>query len=61
MYEYDLQRARSAELLRQAEHERLVREAVRSRRAARREAARRTAEHDSHTDRRWRPWPARVA
>ncbi|MDH6219417.1 hypothetical protein [Streptomyces pseudovenezuelae] len=46
MYEYEFQQARSAELLRQAEHERLVREAVRARRAARREAR---AEDESHT------------
>ncbi|WP_327318046.1 hypothetical protein [Streptomyces sp. NBC_01235] len=57
MYEYELQQARSAELLRRAEHERLAREAVRGRRAARREAAERTtaqrsdggAENESHT------------
>jgi len=50
MYEYELQQARSTELLRQAEHERLVREAVRARRAARREA-RQGAEDESHTPR----------
>lgn len=38
MYEYELQRIRSAELLRRAEQERLAREAVRVRRAARRSA-----------------------
>lgn len=43
MYEYELHHIRSAELIRQAEHERLVREAVRVRRAARREAAERSA------------------
>ncbi|KUN79550.1 hypothetical protein [Streptomyces griseoruber] len=42
MYEYEIQQARAAELLRRAAHERLAREAVRGRRAARREAARRT-------------------
>jgi hypothetical protein len=45
MYEYELQQLRSAELIRQAEHERQAREAVR----ARREAARRTPESESHT------------
>ncbi|MFF7052368.1 hypothetical protein ACFY94_28860 [Streptomyces griseorubiginosus] len=49
--EYQLSQYRSAELIRQAEHERLVRETLRSRRAARREAAERTAETDSHTGR----------
>ncbi|MFC8365391.1 hypothetical protein ACFUIY_36645 [Streptomyces griseorubiginosus] len=49
--EYQLSQYRSAELIRQAEHERLVRETLRSRRAARREAAERTAEADAHTGR----------
>ncbi|MEU0408861.1 hypothetical protein ABZ307_13770 [Streptomyces griseorubiginosus] len=49
--EYELSRYRSAELRRQAENERLVRETLRGRRAARREAAERTAEADSHTGR----------
>lgn len=49
--EYELSQYRSAELLRQAENERLVRETLRGRRAARREAAERTAEADSHTGR----------
>ncbi|WP_327185219.1 hypothetical protein [Streptomyces sp. NBC_01334] len=56
MYEYELQQARSAELRRRAEHERLAREVVRGRRAARREAADRAAERadggagsESHT------------
>ncbi|MFC4502034.1 MULTISPECIES: hypothetical protein [Streptomyces] len=40
MFEYEIQ-ARSAELLRRAERERLAREAVRGRRDARREAAER--------------------
>ncbi|WP_167348331.1 hypothetical protein [Streptomyces bicolor] len=44
MYEYELHRIRSAELIRQAEHERLAREAVRVRREARREAVQRAAE-----------------
>ncbi|MEV1063792.1 hypothetical protein [Streptomyces sp. NPDC050263] len=59
MYEHELQQARSAELLRQAAHERQVREAVRGARAARREAAQRAAaersdggaESESHTSR----------
>ncbi|MGW0333016.1 hypothetical protein ACWD0J_14300 [Streptomyces sp. NPDC003011] len=51
MYEYELQRLRSAELIRRADHERLAREAARVRRAARREAARSTAENDPHTGR----------
>ncbi|QOV35371.1 hypothetical protein IM697_35750 [Streptomyces ferrugineus] len=37
MYDYAFHHIRSADLIRQAEHERLVREAVRVRRAARRE------------------------
>ncbi|MFD9393078.1 hypothetical protein ACFWBB_20915 [Streptomyces sp. NPDC060000] len=57
MYEYELQQARSAELRRRADGERQAREAVRGRRAARREAAERaTAERseggagsESHT------------
>ncbi|MER6285656.1 MULTISPECIES: hypothetical protein [Streptomyces] len=49
--EYELSQYRSAELLRQAEHERLVRETLRGRRAARREAAERTAESEAHTGR----------
>ena len=49
--EYELSQYRSAELIRQAEHERLARETLRGRRAARREAAERTAESDSHTGR----------
>ncbi|MES5817219.1 hypothetical protein [Streptomyces sp. RG80] len=51
MYEYELSQLRSAELLRQAENERLAREAVRGRRAARREAVRQEAESGVHTDR----------
>ncbi|WP_406006618.1 hypothetical protein OG440_10755 [Streptomyces sp. NBC_00637] len=43
MYEYELHQARSAELQRRADHERLAREVVRSRRVARREAAERAA------------------
>lgn len=55
VYEYELHHIRSAELIRRAEHERLVREAVRSRRATRRQAGERSAEGvgeaESHT---WR-------
>lgn len=51
MNEIALMQLRTAELIRQADHERLVREAVRSRRAARREAARKEAESDSHSRR----------
>ncbi|WP_367320647.1 hypothetical protein [Streptomyces sp. HUAS ZL42] len=61
MYEYELHQMRSAELRRRAEHDRLAREAVRHRRAARREAAERTAEHEAHTGRSRRHWFARVA
>ncbi|MFI0512734.1 hypothetical protein ACH3Y9_22715 [Streptomyces sp. WSLK1-5] len=49
--QYELSQYRSAELLRQADHERLVRETLRGRRAARREAGERTAEADAHTGR----------
>ncbi|MFJ8539782.1 hypothetical protein [Streptomyces sp. NPDC093591] len=54
MYEYELQNLRAAELIRQAEHDRLVREAVRGRRAAKRSAeaaAEGSAEAEAHT---WR-------
>ncbi|WP_369172546.1 hypothetical protein AB5J49_33175 [Streptomyces sp. R28] len=50
MYEYELQHLRAAELIRQAEHERLVREAVRGRRAAKR-SAEGSADAEAHT---WR-------
>jgi len=40
MFEYELQQIRTAEMIREADNYRLVREAVRGRRAARREAAR---------------------
>ncbi|NEB03109.1 hypothetical protein [Streptomyces sp. SID13726] len=49
--EYEFSQYRSAELIRQAEHERLVRATLRGRRAALGEAAERTAEADSHTGR----------
>jgi hypothetical protein len=61
MYEYDLQQLRSADLIRQAEHQRQVREAVRARRAARREPARRTVEGENHTSRFRRQRFARAA
>lgn len=51
MYEYELAQLRSAELIRQAEHERQAREAVRGLRAARREAAEHAAEGEVHTGR----------
>ncbi|MFJ1971679.1 hypothetical protein ACIO93_23720 [Streptomyces sp. NPDC087903] len=51
MYEYEIQQLRSAELIRRAAHERLAREVVRGRRAARREAARHAAEGEVHTGR----------
>ncbi|MFD4575974.1 hypothetical protein ACFWNK_17130 [Streptomyces sp. NPDC058417] len=54
MYEYEMQQARSADLIRRADEERLAREAVRLRREARREAAARAdrataPESGSHT------------
>ncbi|MEU8653819.1 hypothetical protein [Streptomyces sp. NPDC048737] len=66
VYEYEIQQARSAELLRRAAEERLAREAVRGRRAARREAAERAArtaapESEPHTHRPRRPRSARTA
>ncbi|MCX4996082.1 hypothetical protein OG739_25610 [Streptomyces longwoodensis] len=75
MYEFELQQLRSADLIRQAEQDRLAREAVRGRRAARREAAGRTAAREgdagpsdtrrtgdtSHTRRPWRLRSARAA
>lgn len=47
MSEYELHHLRSAELIRQAEHERLVREAVRGRRAER--SAQGAARKEAHT------------
>ncbi|WP_405589390.1 hypothetical protein [Streptomyces sp. NBC_01092] len=65
MYGYELHHIRSAELIRRAEHQRLVREAIRGRRAARREAAERSAhgsaETESHTFRLRRHRPPRAA
>ncbi|MFF7447007.1 MULTISPECIES: hypothetical protein [unclassified Streptomyces] len=54
MYEYEISQLRSAELLRQAAQERLAREAIRGRRAARRAALRHEAEGEAHTGRPWR-------
>ncbi|MDT7843518.1 hypothetical protein [Streptomyces justiciae] len=51
MYEYELSQLRSDDLIRRAQQDRLVREAVQGRRAARREAARREAESEVHTGR----------
>ncbi|MFG2124144.1 hypothetical protein [Streptomyces sp. NPDC048710] len=53
MYEYELHRVRSAELLQEAAQERLAREVRRSRRTARREAAalHSAAGAETHTDR----------
>lgn len=65
MHGYELHHLRSAELIRRAEHERLVREAVRVRRAARRDAAQRAtegaAQTQAHTSRFRRHRPARAA
>ncbi|MEW2167898.1 hypothetical protein AB0912_33615 [Streptomyces sp. NPDC007084] len=46
MFEYELHRIRSAELIREAQDDRLAREALRGRRAARRAARRASAEQD---------------
>ncbi|MFE7234334.1 hypothetical protein ACWCRF_30205 [Streptomyces sp. NPDC002405] len=56
MFHYELHQLRSAELGRRAEQDRLVREVLRARRAARRSAGRRTAEAEPHTHgpHRWR-------
>ncbi|MET9395451.1 hypothetical protein ABZY20_34390 [Streptomyces sp. NPDC006624] len=47
MFAYELQQMRTADLIRRADHERRVREAVRARRAS----AHDSAEHESHTRR----------
>ncbi|MEU0473182.1 hypothetical protein ACFW5S_17910 [Streptomyces olivaceus] len=65
MYEYEIQRYRSADLIRRGTEARLAREAVLARRAARR-AARRTGRHEasgteSHTPRPRRHRSARAA
>ncbi len=59
MFEIELHRLRHDELIRRAEAERRVREAVRVRRTARRGTAARGAEPESHTRR--RSWFARIA
>ncbi|MFJ8596692.1 hypothetical protein [Streptomyces sp. NPDC093598] len=51
MYEYELQQARTADLIRRADHERLVREAARARRATHHSADAHSAEHESHSRR----------
>ncbi|MFG3657967.1 hypothetical protein [Streptomyces sp. NPDC047706] len=51
MFEFEMHQARSSELIRRAEQERQAREAVRLARAARDEAAARTAQSESHTHR----------
>jgi hypothetical protein len=60
MFEYELQKIRTAELIRRADHERLVREAARARRTARKEAAGQAAGADDHSHRfgRYRFTPA---
>ncbi|MFE0415401.1 hypothetical protein [Streptomyces tendae] len=61
MYEFEIQQYRSAELIRRADEARLAREAVRARRAARRQARHGGAEAESHTPRQRRPRFARAA
>ncbi|MFJ1870969.1 hypothetical protein [Streptomyces chartreusis] len=63
MYGYELHHIRSAELIRRAEHERLVREVVRGRRAARRQerATQAAEESESYTSRLRRHRPPRAA
>ncbi|MGW0916066.1 hypothetical protein ACWD1Z_30635 [Streptomyces sp. NPDC002784] len=51
MFEHELYRLRTADLMHEAQNDRLAREIVRGRRAARREAARRAAEGEVHTSR----------
>ncbi|MFE5817137.1 hypothetical protein [Streptomyces sp. NPDC056479] len=50
MHEYELHHILSADLIRRAEHERLVREALRVRRAERREASKRSAENGAEPE-----------
>ncbi|MER5381348.1 hypothetical protein OG788_31145 [Streptomyces sp. NBC_00647] len=65
MFEYELQQIRSAELIREAQNYRLVKEALRGRRAARRTDSRRSAHDDTegqaHSHRPRRHRFARVA
>ncbi|MFI7412473.1 hypothetical protein ACIBU0_27760 [Streptomyces sp. NPDC049627] len=51
MYEYEFHHLRSADLIRRAEHERMVREALRARRASAERSAKGAAEKESHTSR----------
>ncbi len=51
MFEYEIQQTRATELIRRADQARLAREAVRARRAARRDARRAAAPEESHTSR----------
>ncbi|MFE9921808.1 hypothetical protein ACFYQA_09565 [Streptomyces sp. NPDC005774] len=60
VYEYEIAKNRSADLIRRADDERRAREAVRLARAARREAEARSAEHESHSRRPHRPRFARA-
>ncbi|MFB6774393.1 MULTISPECIES: hypothetical protein [unclassified Streptomyces] len=61
MFEYEIHRNRSAELIRRADEARLAREAVQARRAERGRARHAAAETESHTRRQRRPRFARVA
>ncbi|MFJ3308113.1 hypothetical protein ACIPSA_34515 [Streptomyces sp. NPDC086549] len=61
MFAYELHRIRSAELRRQAELDRLAREVVRGRRAARHAEQARRAATEAHTDRPHRHRLARAA
>ena len=61
MYEYEIQQLRAAELIRRADQARLAREAVRARRAARRDARHDAAPAESHTSRLRRHRFARAA
>ncbi|MFF8575816.1 hypothetical protein ACF06L_31810 [Streptomyces sp. NPDC015408] len=60
MFEYEIHRNRSAELIRRADEARLAREAVQARRAERR-ARHAAAETESHTPRQRRHGFARIA
>jgi hypothetical protein len=65
MFEYELHQIRSAELIREAHNHRVAQEALRSRRAARRAAARESGQNDpegqAHTPRPRRHRFARAA
>ncbi|MFE0788656.1 hypothetical protein ACFW4T_23775 [Streptomyces mutabilis] len=61
MFEYEIQQTRATELIRRADQARLAREAVRARRAARRDARRAAAPEESHTARPRRHRFARAA